>query len=83
MEQLDVRTFLILHPLSTFFFHLERAVPSERLIPGDVLVVDRAESPQINSLVLGTIEGEFKVCRGSAAEGVEVWGVVISMMRRL
>lgn len=82
-ERLDVRTFLIVHPLNTFFFRLERPVPSEKLISGDVLVVDRVETPHARTLVLGTIDGEFRVCRGHSAEGLEVWGVVVAMMRRI
>lgn len=49
---------------------------------GDLLIVDRARTPQQRSLVVAVVENELVVMRFDPKEApLEVWGVVSALIR--
>lgn len=63
-NKLDLNEFLIKHPSATFFVKVSGdSMVGAGINSGDLLVVDRAEKPVNNRVVIAVIDGEFTVKR--------------------
>jgi DNA polymerase V len=63
-KQLDLNELLIKHPAATFFVKVEGdSMINAGIMPGSILVIDRAVPPANNKIVLAVINGEFTVKR--------------------
>ncbi len=98
-QSLDLNRHLIHNPASTFFMRVEGDMVADAEVhPGDLLIIDRALSPQHESLVVGVIEGQMQVLRvlksgiqwvpaevaGAAkVDSLEIWGVVTTIIRKV
>jgi|TARA_B100000959_G_scaffold42930_1_gene43225 DNA polymerase V len=61
---IDLNEFLIKHPAATFYVRVKgNSMEGAGIKNGDLLIVDRAEEPRRNSIVLGVIDGDFTVKR--------------------
>ena len=61
---IDLNEFLIKHPAATFYVRVKGdSMEGAGIRNGDLLIVDRAEEPRSNSIVLGVIDGDFTVKR--------------------
>lgn len=85
-QSLDLNRRLLPHPASTFVMRVESNVPtSSDVSSGDLLIVDRARTPQQRSLIVAVIENELCVVRfdsdESATTPIEVWGVVTALIK--
>jgi DNA polymerase V len=56
---------------STYFFEVENDSMSPLIVPGDILIVDRAETCRNNSIVVASLSGEF-VCKRFIKRGDEL-----------
>ncbi len=62
--QLDLNELCIQHPHATFFARTTgMSMINAGILPGDVLVIDRAVDPQDGSIVVALLEGGFTVKR--------------------
>lgn len=77
--RLDLNHLLIRHPADTFIFRC-RANPTLELGENDLLVVDRAEPPSAESLVVTQKGRNFFV--GPHSKSSLVWGVVTFHIRK-
>lgn len=108
---LSLDTLLVRHPSATYFvrvgLHEEEVISENTYLgvrTGDILMVDRACTPDVGSLVLAACAGELTLCRYTEHEGrrflvcgardalpvelvpecgIDVWGVVAALSRRL
>src|SRR5579871_4913723 len=75
--RLDER--LIERPAATFFMTAAGASPDAGVNDGDLLVVDRGETPAPGRVVVAVVAGEMVVRRLAAGwredDGLELWGV--------
>ena len=63
-EKLDLNEYLIQNPASTFLVKVEGdSMTGAGIFPGDMLVIDRAETVKDGSVVLAVIDNEFTVKR--------------------
>ena len=63
-DGLDLNDLVIRHPAATFFVRVEgESMLGAGIHPGDTLVVDRAEVPADQSVVVAVLNGEFTVKR--------------------
>lgn len=63
-QKLDLNQFLIKHPAATFFVRVEGdSMKNGGISDGDLLIVDRAMTPQNGQIVLAILNGEFTVKR--------------------
>jgi DNA polymerase V len=63
-QELDLNELVIRHPAATFFVRVEgESMIGAGIHPGDTLVVDRAEEPADNKIVVAMIDGRFAVKR--------------------
>jgi DNA polymerase V len=63
-KALDLHEHLIRHPAATFFAHVQGdSMKDANLQSGDLLIIDRAETPRHRSIVVGIVNGEFTVKR--------------------
>jgi len=63
-EMLDIGTYLIKNPASTFFFRASGdAMKDAGIFPDDLLVVERSNKATNGDVVVAVIEGEFMVRR--------------------
>jgi DNA polymerase V len=63
-KALDLHEHLIKHPAATFFAHVQGdSMKDANLNDGDLLVIDRAETPRHRSIVVAIVNGEFTVKR--------------------
>lgn len=61
---LDLNEYCIRHPSATYFVRAEGdSMVLAGINSGDLLVVDRAETPQHGDIVIAAVEGEFTVKR--------------------
>lgn len=61
---LDLQALLVKHPAATFFVRVEGdSMKDAGMQTGDILVVDRALTPQSGKIVVALIDGEFTVKR--------------------
>lgn len=97
-QSLDLNQHLIHNPAATFFMRVEGDMATDQEVhPGDLLVVDRAQTPQDGSLVVAAIAGQFYILRLEQQRGrlvppgwdsnpdleFELWGVVAFIIRRV
>jgi len=69
-SSLDLNDLVIRHPAATFFVKVEGDSMVEAGIhSGDTLVVDRAEEPADNRIVVAVVDGEFTVKRIRKIDG--------------
>ncbi len=60
--RLDLSLALIKNPGSTFFIQLtEDTMEEEGLLPGDILIVDRAMEPRSGAKIIAYLEGSFTI----------------------
>ena len=63
-KQLDLHEHLIRHPAATFFAHVQGdSLKDANIFDGDLLIIDRAETPRHRSIVVAIVNGEFTVKR--------------------
>jgi DNA polymerase V len=63
-KQLDLHEHLIKHPAATFFAHVQGdSLKDVNIFDGDLLIIDRAETPRHKSIVVAVVNGEFTVKR--------------------
>src|SRR5215467_3272369 len=63
-KALDLHEHLIKHPAATFFAHVDGdSMRDANLCDGDLLIIDRAETPRHRSIVVAIVNGEFTVKR--------------------
>lgn len=69
-HHLDLNQYIIQHPAATFFVRAEGdSMLDVGILDGDLLVVDRALTPEDNAIVLAVVDGEFMVKRLRIIEG--------------
>ncbi|EML3441798.1 translesion error-prone DNA polymerase V autoproteolytic subunit [Proteus mirabilis] len=60
--ELNLHTLVVTHPASTYFLRVTGdSMQDARIHSGDVLVVDRSETPEQGSIVVASIDNEFTV----------------------
>jgi DNA polymerase V len=63
-RRLDINTYLVRNPVSTFFFQVEgRSMEGAEVFDGDVLVVDRSIPARHDHIVVAFVNGERLVKR--------------------
>ncbi len=63
-RSLDLNELLIKHPAATFFVRVSgNSMVGAGIHSGDILIVDRAEMPASNSIVIAALNGELTVKR--------------------
>jgi DNA polymerase V len=73
-EPLDLNRLLIRHPKATFYVYVSGdSMNGAGLLPGDLLVVDRARASKRGDIVVAVVDGRFTVKRLDLGAG----GVVI------
>ncbi len=77
--KLDER--LIRRPAATFFMTAEEDAPEAGVRRGDILVVDRAEPPTAGRTIVAAQDGALRVTSMPRSGSVEVWGVVLWLVR--
>ncbi len=97
-QSLDLNQHLIHNPAATFLMRVEgEMVTDQDVQPGDLLLVDRSQMPQDNSLVVAVIAGTLQVLRVQKHHGqlvppgwlpetdgnMEIWGVVAHLIRKV
>lgn len=61
-ERLDLNSYLIKHPASTFFVKVEGdSMVDAGIYNNDLLIVDRSLTPKENSIVIAAVNGELTV----------------------
>ena len=72
-RELDLNDLLVRHPAATFFVRVAgESMIGAGIHSGDILVVDRAEEPVDNKIVVAVINGEFTVKRIRKVRG-KLW----------
>ncbi|MGI6073722.1 MAG: LexA family protein [Fermentimonas sp.] len=69
-ERIDLNKLVIKHPEATFLIRVKGTSMSEDFDDGDILVVDRAEEWNHNSIAICYLDGEFTVKRIEIENGV-------------
>ena len=99
-QSLDLNRHLISNPAATFFMQVDGETQrGEGAQIGDLLIVDRSQTPRDGALVVAAIAGELAVLRVQKRQGqlipagsdwpsdselqLEVWGVVTTLIRKL
>lgn len=63
-EKLDLNRLMVEHPAATFFLRVEgESMENANIQPGDILVVNRALTPQNGQIIVAVLNGEFTVKR--------------------
>ena len=63
-ENLDLNRFLIRHSVATYFMKMSGdAMRNAGIFDGDVLVVDRAQDPKTDSIIVAELNGELTIRR--------------------
>jgi DNA polymerase V len=82
---LDLNKRLVTRPAATFFLRAAGSSPGADVRDGDLLVVDRGETPVPGRVVVAVVAGELAVRRLPPGwredDGLEVWGVVAWVVR--
>ena len=61
-RRLDLNEHLVRNPLSTFFLRVDGdSMSGAGILPGDLIVVDKAPSPRAGAIVVAEVGGEFTV----------------------
>jgi DNA polymerase V len=72
-NSLDLNELMIKSPASTYFVQVEGySMVDAKILPGDILVVDRALEPANNKIVIAVVDGELTVKRLKILRG-EHW----------
>jgi len=83
-KNLDLNTFLVKHPASTFFVRVQGGKLRQAGIQsGDMLVVDKSLKPNSKSIVIATEDGEFKMDYFRKLKTAEIWGTATAIIRVL
>ena len=62
--QLDLNSYLVKNPSSTFFVRVAgESMKNAGIFPGDILIVDRSLNPTIGKVVIVALDGELTVKR--------------------
>jgi len=84
-QGLDLNKRLIARPAATFFLRASGGSPDADVRDGDLLIVDRGETPAAGRVVVAVVAGELVVRRLAPGwredDGLEIWGVVASLVR--
>lgn len=76
---------LIKRPAATFFLRAKGSSPDADVKDGDLLIVDRAELPAPGRVIVAVSRGEMLTRRLPPGwredDGLEVWGVVLFVVR--
>lgn len=76
---------LIKRPAATFFLRATGSAPDADIKDGDLLIVDRAETPAAGRVVVAVVRGEMLTRRLPPGwredDGLEIWGVVLHIVR--
>ena len=96
-QSLDLNRYLIQTPAATFFMRVQGDMVVDAAVqPGDLLMVDRSRSVQSGALVVSVMDGQLVVLRvvqsgqrlvpasrsdHAGTDSLEVWGVVINLIR--
>lgn len=76
---------LIKRPAATFFLRAKGSSPDADVKDGDLLIVDRAEPPVPGRVVVAIVRGEMLTRRLPPGwredDGLEIWGVVLYVVR--
>lgn len=76
---------LIKRPAATFFLRATGSAPDADVKDGDLLIVDRAETPAAGRVVVAVVRGEMLTRRLPPGwredDGLEIWGVVLHIVR--
>ncbi|MFI5362341.1 MAG: S24 family peptidase [Elusimicrobiota bacterium] len=84
-QGLDLNKRLVTRPAATFFMRASGGSPDADVRDGDLLVVDRGEPPTAGRVVVAVVAGELVVRRLAPGwredDGLEIWGVVASLVR--
>jgi len=76
---------LIKRPAATFFMRAAGSEPDADVKDGDLLIVDKAETPAPGRVVVAVVRGELLTRRLPPGwrddDGLEVWGVVTFVVR--
>jgi DNA polymerase V len=68
---LDLNTYLVLHPASTFFFRVQGdSMKNAHIFDGDIVLVDRSIDPKHRHIVLAVVNNEYTVKRLYKRAGV-------------
>jgi DNA polymerase V len=82
---LDLNKRLVTRPAATFFMRAAGASPDSGVRDGDLLIVDRGETPAPGRVVVAVVAGELVVRRLPPGwredDGLEVWGAVAWLVR--
>lgn len=63
-DRLDLNSWIIRNPTTTFYLHVEGvSMVKAGILPGDVLAVDRSETPVSGDIVIARLDGEDLVKR--------------------
>ncbi len=63
-QKLDLNSYLIPHPISTFFLRVEgHSMINAGIHDGDLLIVDRSIEPNDHKIVVAAVHGELTVKR--------------------
>jgi DNA polymerase V len=61
-RRLDLNEHLIRNPISTFFLRVDGdSMSGAGILPGDLIVVDKAPAPRAGTIVVAEVGGEFTV----------------------
>ena len=72
-KELDLNDLIVRHPAATFFVRVAgESMIGAGIHSGDILVVDRAEEPVDNKIVVAVVNGEFTVKRIRKVRG-KLW----------
>ncbi|QLA14851.1 LexA family protein [Desulfolutivibrio sulfoxidireducens] len=68
--RLDLNEHLVKHPAATFFVRVHgHSMTDAGIVPGDILVVDRAVEPRNGGIVIAALDGELTVKRLEKSRG--------------
>lgn len=59
-DEIDLKSYLMPHPASTFIMRVEGdSMIGANILPGCYLVIDRSVKPQNNSIIIAVVNGEI------------------------
>ena len=89
-NKLDLNEHLVSNPPATFFVRMQsNAMQNEGIYLGDLLIVDRSLKPDLSSVVVAYLNGDFVVKKFSFfniltdGDELRIWGVVRYVIHRL
>jgi DNA polymerase V len=69
-KSLDLNSYLIANPISTFFVRVEGdSMINAGILSGDILIVDKSIDNPMNKIVVALLNGEFTVKRLTKRDG--------------